>query len=146
MGTIHCNSAVNLGYDYVRKWPGPRHVCDFSLMPKLIAINFTIQPLYPSTQNFSFLWTKLYSGNPDLITALWKPCWLEFHGIQAECLLRTYFPRKHMYSVGKTFLGTIEIVPAVIRVTWEYDEMQRYPACPRDRVLRRWQSGHLPTP
>jgi hypothetical protein len=47
---------------------------------------------------------------------------------------------------GKHFLGTIEIASAVIRVTWEYDEMKQYPECPRDRVLRRWQSRHLPTP
>jgi len=38
---------------------------------------------------------------------------------------------------GKHFLGTIEIASAVIRVTWEYDEMKQYPECPRDRVLCR---------
>jgi len=38
---------------------------------------------------------------------------------------------------GKHFLGTTEIASAVIRVTWEYDEMKQYPECPRDRVLRR---------
>ena len=45
----------------------------------------------------------------------------------------------------KHFLGTIEIASAIIRVTWEYDEMKQYPECRRDRVLRRWQSKHLPT-
>jgi hypothetical protein len=51
-----------------------------------------------------------------------------------------------MYSAGKTFLGTIEIASAVIRVTWEYDEMKQYPECPRGSCFTQMTKQAPPHP